>query len=80
KRNRFGLNYATPPNALKSLISGSVRWLRLTDLCSEARCGKSDLGSGPINPASLAPNPRNISGLERVGKCGSFSKRSKPLR
>ena len=38
------------------------------------------LSSGPINPAPLAPNPQNIRGLGRAGKCGSFSKRPKPLR
>ncbi|NKB28238.1 MAG: hypothetical protein GKR99_12030 [Rhodobacteraceae bacterium] len=40
----------------------------------------SGLGSGPINPTPLAPNPRNISGLGRAGKCGSLLKRPEPLR
>ncbi|WP_197918380.1 Rossmann-fold NAD(P)-binding domain-containing protein [Thiosulfatihalobacter marinus] len=43
-----------------------------------ARALATALGSGPINPAPLAPNPRNIGGLVRAGHSGSISKRAKP--
>jgi threonine/homoserine/homoserine lactone efflux protein len=38
------------------------------------------LGSGPINPAPLASNPRNIRGLVAAAQGGPLCKAAKPLR